>query len=1216
MEGAAGDKRVVTFRILGPLAVEIAGADEAPKAVKPRALLLRLLVDANHSVRADRLVEDLWEGTPPPKATQVLQTYISQLRKVVGADRLVTEGGGYRIVANPGEIDAGRFETEVEAGREAAAREGWAEVAERMREALSCWRGAALADVAGVGWSLPETTRLEELRWSSTELLLEAQLALGHDSEVVSAAESAVGDHPLRERLWALLITAYYRQGRQADALRAYQTLRGRLAEELGIDPSPELRHLESAVLNQNLAPARGAAQEAPGALPTGVVTFLLTDVVGSTQLWERAPRDMSDALRRHDEIIRTAIESHSGRLLKARGEGDSTFSVFQRASDAVVAARDLQSGLAHSPWPPATTIGVRAAIHTGEAVERDGDFYGPTVNLAARLVSAGSAGQTLVSATTAALVGHQLLVDLGEHRFAGITDTRRVFQLGAGTFPPLHSLGSTPSNLPAQRTSFVGRHRELEEVAGLVRSDRLVTLTGVGGVGKTRLATQVAARMAEEFPDGIWLVELAPLTDAALVADTVASAIGAPVSPGVDPPDVVCRFLAPRRALVVLDNCEHVIAATAGLVDRLASEAPQTTIMATSREPLGVAGESVWKVPSLSVESIDGVADAVALLAERAARVRPGFSLDENTTPAVAVLCRRLDGIPLAIELAAARAKVMSIEQIADRLDERFRLLTRGGRTAVARQQTLQGALDWSYDLLAKEERELFDSLGVFAGDFDLAAAGAVASMDEFVTLDLLQQLTDKSMVEPSPSPDRYRLLESLRQYAWERLVAAGRLSDCLDRHAAYFIDMAGHQAARMGRPGQQVDALDRMETDFDNLRAALTHLIGTGQSERAARLARRIIGLFNIRRPGEGYDWLRQITAISEALPAKIRSRLLADAAYAAMTAGEARVWADLARDSVDVGGDDAPAVAHWLLGMWGFGTADIEEVMEESRRAVDIASVTGDATTQAIATAQLANILALAGDESGARELMPEAIRLAEALGNPTIICSTRLVVGGSLSILGSVEEATAILRVALQHADAGGPITASDIRALYAFLVDDAEEAVRMLLPALPIARDRLSGFHQLPPLLCSAKVLTGLGKHEIAARVLRAYDRHVRNLDFFSPQAVIRYGPATALNPLRPMLDILGGVLFPSGPAPKPAVDHEGGVSPARSWPLFTMSSMLGSPGGDFWPLVDAQSDRLDDAALDEQLRIGAGLTPAQALQLSEDVLTAFIASSR
>jgi predicted ATPase len=423
---------------------------------------------------------------------------------------------------------------------------------------------------------------------------------------------------------------------------------------------------------------------------------------------------------------------------------------------------------------------------------------------------------------------------------------------VGAGTFPALRSPGAVPSNLPAQSSVFIGRRRELAAVAGVVRSARLVTLTGVGGVGKTRLAVQTAAGLVGEFPGGVWLVELAPLIDSALVAATVASALGVSVAGGVDSTEAVCRFLAHRRALVVMDNCEHVIGAAAALVDRVLAAAPRVRVLATSREALDIPGESAWRVPSLS---LDGDADALALFAERAAHAQPGFSLDDPATRESAVaVCRRLDGIPLAIELAAARAKVLSVDHIAAHLDERFRLLTRGGRTAVARQQTLLGAIGWSYELLSPLERQLFDTLGVFAGEFDLDAVASLASREDLEALDLVEQLVNKSMVEADPSRDRYRLLETLRQYAWERLVTTKRLDEVRDAHAACFSALAAQQARRMVEGGQAVAALDRLEADYDNVRAALAWLIEQRRADAAARMVRRLSGLFNVRHPREG--------------------------------------------------------------------------------------------------------------------------------------------------------------------------------------------------------------------------------------------------------------------------------------------------------------------------------------------------------------------------
>jgi predicted ATPase len=368
----------------------------------------------------------------------------------------------------------------------------------------------------------------------------------------------------------------------------------------------------------------------------------------------------------------------------------------------------------------------------------------------------------------------------------------------------------------------------------------------------------------------------------------------------------------------VVLDNCEHVIDAAAAFVDRALAVVPRVRVLATSREALDVAGERTWRVPSLSLDGDGGAGDAVALFTERATQDQPGFTLaDPVTHDAAVAVCRRLDGIPLVIELAAARAKVLSVEQIAAHLDERFRLLTRGGRTAVARQQTLQGAIDWSYELLSQAERELFGTLGVFAGEFDLVSVAAVAGLDEFEALDLVESLVAKSMVEADPARNRYRLLETLRQYAWDRLVDGGRLVEVRDAHAGRYSALAAEQAKRMGEAGEQIAALDRLEADYDNLRSALAWFIEPHRADDAARMARRLVSLFNIRHPREGLAWFEQVTAIAGDLPVRSRTRLLGDTAYATMNAGDGEGQFRYACAAVALSSDDAPPIAHYLLG-----------------------------------------------------------------------------------------------------------------------------------------------------------------------------------------------------------------------------------------------------------------------------------------------------------
>ena len=494
------------FGVLGPLVVSAPNGEVAFGAAKPRALLVRLLVDPNRVVAVDRLVEDLWDGSPPRSAGQTLQTYVSQLRKVLGADRVVTVGGGYRIVVEPAELDTERFEAAAAEGHAALTRGSWPEAEERFRQALAEWRGDALIDVAGAAWALAESARLEELRLSAIESLFEAQLAVGKSSEVVVAAETAVADNPLRERLWAHLITAYYRVGRQADALRAYQRLRERLADELGIDPSPELRDLEAAVLQQTVV---GAPPSRPQlGLPTGVVSFVLTDVVGSTPLWEAAPEDMVDALARHDAIVRSSVATYSGVFLKSRGEGDSTFSVFQRATDAVSAARALLDNLAAEPWPERAPIRVRAAIHTGEAVERDGDYYGRAVNRVARLRELAGAEQVVLSQATAELVRDHLpddcsLVEQGTQELRGIQRPETIYRLAVAIHSKPQETHEDVVPLPrrlagGQAFGFVGRTTELEtlaqwqkETAGSQRHVALVS--GEPGIGKTSLVFEAA---------------------------------------------------------------------------------------------------------------------------------------------------------------------------------------------------------------------------------------------------------------------------------------------------------------------------------------------------------------------------------------------------------------------------------------------------------------------------------------------------------------------------------------------------------------------------------------------------------------------------------------------------------------------------------------------------------------------------------------------------
>jgi predicted ATPase/class 3 adenylate cyclase len=592
--------------------------------------------------------------------------------------------------------------------------------------------------------------------------------------------------------------------------------------------------------------------------LPTGTVTFLFTDLERSTQLWEQHSDAMRNALARHDEILRSVVEMHDGHVVKTTGDG--LHAAFTTALDALTAAVDAQRALTAERWAPPDPLRIRMGVHTGEADVRDLDYYGPAVNRAARVSAAAQGGQILLSAATVELVRDSLpadvsLLDLGEHALRGLARGEHLFQVVATglrrDFPPLASIDRPPTNLPLAVTSFVGRDDEVAEIARALERDRVVTLTGVGGVGKTRLAVHVAEEVLPRFPDGAWLCELGPVSDGNAVADVLATALALQTRAGATALETVVDGLRHRNLLIVLDNCEHVIGPAAQMVDAIVRSCDGVRILATSREGLGTSGERLILIRSLGLpdhaardHDAPGSA-AVRLFADRAAAATRNFELsDENLAPVVQI-CRRLDGIPLAIELAAARTRLLSPTEIADRLDERFRLLTGGRRTAVERHQTLRAAVDWSYDLLEPSQRELLDRLGVFAGGFTLEGAAWVhGDVGVDMTLDELGQLVDKSLVlaeETGDGSTRYRLLETIRQYAVAHLDETGITDSVRRRHAEWFAEFVAEASARCRGPEEPLWA-QRIGRETENLRAAVTWATGADETQLAMALLGRL--------------------------------------------------------------------------------------------------------------------------------------------------------------------------------------------------------------------------------------------------------------------------------------------------------------------------------------------------------------------------------------
>jgi predicted ATPase/class 3 adenylate cyclase len=582
--------------------------------------------------------------------------------------------------------------------------------------------------------------------------------------------------------------------------------------------------------------------------LPTGTITFLFTDIEGSTRLWERQPDAMRPALERHDAILREAINGEEGTIF--RTVGDAMCAAFDDAGQALAAAAKAQRALYTEGWQLETPIRVRIALHSGAAEARDGDYVGASLNRIGRLLPVCHGGQTLLTQATEQLVRDDLpeetsLLDLGQHRFRDLVRPERIFQLEMAdmpqSFPPLKTLDTTPNNLPVQLTSFVGRVKELEEIQNFISSSRLLSLVGPGGTGKTRLSLQTAANVLESFSDGAWLVELAAVSDPTMVPQSIAAALNLREKPGKSLLDLTTEYLAQHKLLLILDNCEHLIEACAQVVDHMLHNCPRLTVLVSSRESLGVAGEVTYRVPPLKLPERQARPDvkelyqseSVQLFIDRAQAVKTQFRLTPQNAAAVVQICRRLDGIPLAIELAVARLNIFSVEQIASRLDDRFRLLTGGSRTALPRQQTLQALIDWSYELLSEKEKILLRRLAAFTGGWRIETAEAIcagrseagATIEQAEVMDLLSQLVNKSLVlvDDGGEEARFHFLETMRQYASELLVSSGEAAWMRARHLDYFSSKVRQIWGLIFNYSAERQAMMRwLDQEQDNLRLA----------------------------------------------------------------------------------------------------------------------------------------------------------------------------------------------------------------------------------------------------------------------------------------------------------------------------------------------------------------------------------------------------------
>lgn len=863
-------------------------------------------------------------------------------------------------------------------------------------------------------------------------------------------------------------------------------------------------------------------------ALPTGTVTFLFTDIEGSTRLWQQHPEPMKQALLRHHGLLQQSIESSNGYVFQI--VGDAFCAAFRTAAGGVAAALAAQRALAAEPWGETGPIRVRMALHTGTADLHPGEYKageymsGLTLSHTARLLSVAHGGQILVSNATQELVRNDLpslveLRNLGLHRLRDLTGAEHIYQVVAqglpDRFPALRSPEVVPNNLPRQLTTFIGREREIAEAKRLLAETHLLTITGPGGGGKTRLSLEIAASLLAEYPDGVWLVEFAPLADPARAPQVLATALS--VREEADRPllATLVDHLRPKRVLLLLDNCEHLIDACAGLADTLLRGCPEVKILPSSREALGLTGEVVFRVPPLSlpdsrhVPSLERLAEyeAIRLFVDRAIAVKPGFTLTDDTAAAVVQICQRLDGIPLAVELAAARVRTLSVQQITAHLDERFRLLTGGSRTALPRHQTLRGLIDWSYGLLSEAERDLFRRLSVFVGGWTLEASVAVcagADVDRYDIVELLGRLVDKSLclIDSEGSDPRYRLLETIRQYGFEKLAETSEGQVVRARHRDFYLGFAEDAEPRL-QGAEQVAWLERLERDHDNLRAALRWSLDCDETEAALRLGSALSLFWDTHGyVREAREWLDELLAHARERPT---STVTARRALAKVLDAASRTrarWSEFPQATEflaqgltvwrELG--DKRGIAEALNNLAVGATQSGDRVRARMLVAESLALFRelSDKRGTAHALNNLAEILRGDGDLPGARALFEESVPLFEAIEDRRGLSHALDNLGGILAEQGDYSPAEALYSKSLRLAEELGDnhAVATALRSLGGVAHHRGDHA-----RARSCYEDSVARFREMGDGFCLAKSLIGyaLTSHEVGdheqARVL-------------------------------------------------------------------------------------------------------------------------------
>jgi predicted ATPase/class 3 adenylate cyclase len=966
-------------------------ADEAELGTGQVQLVFALLVrERRRAVPRHELADALWPDDVPPTWGSALRSLVSKVRAFLTAvelpaDALVSVGGCYQLRIDDAVVDIEDAARQIRHAEEALADGRSRDAAADAFAALATLSQPVLSGVESP-WLDAWRAELAELAVQAGELAAAALVASGDGTAAVAAATATIARAPYRESAYRLLMRAHEVAGNRAEALKAYERCRRLVVEELGVDPDPETEALYVRLLGTEPSPP---PSDVSGLPPTVVATFLFTDIEGSTSMWERSPDDMSAALALHDDALRAAVDRQGGRVFKHTGDG--MCAVFASPDGALRAAVDAQRGVSNE-------LRVRMGVHTGEVQVRDDDYAGVALSRVARLCGLAHGGQVLVSSSTRVAVNHVDDVELrplGDVQLRGFTVAETVYQLVHADlpdeFPPLGDSGTRRRPVVAEDNELVGRDEELATaLAAMVRA-RLLTITGPGGVGKTRLAISAANRFEDVERSRVWWVELASV-GADGVADAVANAVGG-ASTVTDAVEAIVGAVAGAPAVLVLDNCEHVLGSAAVLVQTLLNRCVDLRVVVTSRIPLGLATEHVITLAPLECPHEEAAyaeiagSPSVNLLVDRARAVSPRFELDDTNAEHVAEICRRLDGLPLALELAAARIQTMPPAEVVRFLDERLRLLRRTQQDRSGRHRSLEETVRWSYELLNDEERRVFNRLSVFAGSFTPAAAGAVVGIDDVLdVLDVLDALTERSMIVAvaTPTEARYRVLETLAEFGRHQLEAETptAMDDTYIGHRRYYLDVVGEAAVGLQGP-HEARWVETLHGDFADIRAVVTRALASFDVDTVLRIVVDLFDYAFFRMRREVGPWAQAGVALPGATEHDLYGPAAAVAGYLAWQRNaldDAERYTMLAlKTRPNWVAWDARATIDLFAGR-------VSDAITAYEFAGDEAEAAGNGYLQSLAIAQIAFAMVFAGLDN-AYAVAAAAEPVARATGNPT-------------------------------------------------------------------------------------------------------------------------------------------------------------------------------------------------------------------------------------